>query len=93
MPLFRRNRAHGSTSQGSDLPSPLDATGRLRLQCWYCEEEIEYDGFDPCAVILVVNWADKEMEREQQFFAHAECFRQSGSGKDLYVLDPDFDPA
>ena len=68
----------------------LDAEGRLRLQCWYCREQIAYEGFDPCAVILVVNWGDKEQEREQQFFAHAECFRKSGSGTDLYVLDPEF---
>lgn len=66
--------------------------GRLRVACWYCEKEIEYSGFDPCAVILVTNWADEEQQGEQQFFAHSECFRKSGSGTDLYVLDEDFDP-
>jgi hypothetical protein len=69
----------------------FDAEGRLRLQGWHCKEQIAYEGIDPCAVILVANWGDKEREREQQFFAHAECFRKSGSGTDLYVLDPDFD--
>jgi hypothetical protein len=69
----------------------LDAEGRLRLQCWYCREQIAYEDFDPCAVILVVNWGDNEQEREQQFFAHAECFRKSGSGTDLYVLDPEIE--
>ena len=72
-------------------PSPFDSEGRLRLQCWYCQEQIAYEGPNPCAVILVVNWGDKEHEREQQFFAHAECFRKSGSGTDLYILDPDFE--
>ena len=73
-------------------PSPFDAEGRLRLQCWYCKEQIAHESPDPCAVILVVNWSDEESEREQQFFAHAECSRKSDSGTDLYILDPDFDP-
>jgi hypothetical protein len=65
----------------------------LRLQCWYCGEQIAYEGFDPCAVILVTNWAgpEKDKQREQQFFAHADCFRKSGSGEDLYVFDDDFE--
>ena len=45
------------------------------MSCWYCELAIEYHGFDPCAVILVANWADERSQREQQFFAHAECLR------------------
>ena len=73
------------------MPSPIDESGRLRVACWYCEEAIEYDGFDPCAVILVTNWAEESKQREQQFFAHADCFRTSGSGTDLYVLEDDFD--
>ncbi len=68
----------------------FDENGRLRLQCWYCGETIAYEGLDPCAVILVTNWTDEADQREQQIFAHAECFRRSGSGSDLYVLDPDF---
>jgi hypothetical protein len=64
------------------------ATGRAAVREPFA---IAYEGFDPCAVILVANWGDKEQEREQQFFAHAECFRKSGSGTDLYILDPDFD--
>lgn len=72
------------------MPSPVNAGGQLRLQCWYCEEEIEHTGFDPCAVIFVANWAQEGKEREQQFFAHAACFRKSGSGTELYVLDPGF---
>jgi len=76
-----------------DLASrAFDAEGRLRLQCWYCGEQIAYEGFDPCAVILVASWGDKENEREQQFFAHADCFRKSGPGTELYILDPDFEP-
>jgi len=75
-----------------DLLSRL-ATGDGTYQCWYCEKPIAREGFDPCAVILVANWADGPgHQREQQFFAHAECFRQSGSGADLYALDPDIEP-
>ena len=75
-----------------DLSSVFDDEGRLRLRCWYCEKTIQYVGFDPCAVILVANWADEGQKREQQFFAHAECFRKSGSGSDLYLFDEDFEP-
>ena len=67
-----------------------DAEGRLRVRCWYCEKQIAYEGFDPCAVILVTNWAEERRQREQQFFAHAKCFRESGSGTDLYIFEDDF---
>jgi hypothetical protein len=79
-------------SEDERLEPFTDEQGQLRVQCWYCEEEIRYEGFDPCAVILVTNWAGPDDEqREQQFFAHAECFTKSGSGADLSILDPDFD--
>jgi hypothetical protein len=87
MGLFRRKR------------HPLDeqvqralAEGRISYECWYCTESIEETGFDPCAVIIVANWIDEENQREQQFFAHAECFRRSGSGSDLYVFEDVFPP-
>jgi hypothetical protein len=80
MPLFRDQTA-----------SPYDEQGRLRLECWYCGLTIKYEAPDPCAVVLVANWGDAEAEREQQFFAHAECFRRSGSGQYLEILDPDSD--
>lgn len=75
-----------------DVPgvSHLDEQGRLRVQCWYCQREIEYAGLDRCEVIIVANWAEEGRQKEQQFFAHAECFRRSGSGSDLYVFDDDF---
>jgi hypothetical protein len=41
--------------------------------------------------VFIANWADEEDQPEQQFFAHAECFRRSGSGKDLYLFDDDFE--
>lgn len=31
---------------------------------------------------------DERRERSQQVFAHAECFRKSGLGTNLYILDP-----
>jgi hypothetical protein len=80
-----------TVSSVPERPGPFDAEGRLRLQCWYCGEEIAYEGFDPCAVVLVANWGDKEREREQQFFAHGECFRKSGSGNALEIFDADFE--
>ena len=58
------------------------------MQCWFCEQTVAYEGFDPCAVLLIANWADESRQQSQQFFAHVECFRQSGSG-DLYLLDPE----
>jgi hypothetical protein len=73
-------------------PSPYDELGWLRLECWYCSEEIEYSGFDPCAVIIVTNWDDEEKQSSQQFFAHGECFRRSGSGTNLYVFEADSEP-
>jgi hypothetical protein len=91
MPLFRRREQAKDTSRPAGVPSPIDPEGRLRLQCWYCGEEIAYQGFDPCAVVLVANWDDESRQREQQFFAHAECFRRSGSGEELHILEPDVD--
>jgi hypothetical protein len=87
--LFRRTRREEPSAE--EIPSPFDSQGRLRLQCWYCLDQIEYQGFDPCAVVLIANWGDKNRQREQQFFAHAECFRASGSGEELHILDPDFE--
>ena len=90
MPVFRRKQRTDKFEVPTNVPSPFDTGGRLRLQCWYCEEEIEYQGFDPCAVVFIANWGCEGHEREQQFFAHAECFRKSGSGSELHILDPDF---
>ena len=77
-------------TESPDSSRAFDEEGRLRLHCWYCNR-IAYEGDDPCAVILVASWGDEARERSQQFFAHAECFRKSGSGTDLYILDPDFE--
>jgi len=89
--LRKKQQAETASALPSNAPSPIDEDGRLRVQCWYCEKSIECRGFDPCAIILVTNWADEESQRKQQFFAHADCFRKSGSGSDLYALEPDFD--
>jgi hypothetical protein len=71
-------------------PTPFDDEGRLRVQCLYCAEGIAYEGIDPCAVVLVMNWGYED-EREQQFFAHAECFRKSAGGGYMESLDENFD--
>ena|ERR1700730_3866214 len=89
--LRRKQRTGTDSALSSNVPSPIAEEGRLRVQCWYCGKSVEYSGFDPCAVILVTNWADEGSQREQQFFAHADCFRRSGSGSDLYILEPDFE--
>ena len=89
MHLFGRKRR--SVRRHGDLPETFDADGRLRVACWYCGDEVRHEGFDPCAVVLITNWDDEAKAREQQFFAHVECFRKSGSGTDLYILEDDFD--
>jgi hypothetical protein len=48
----------------------------LDVMCAICGEEVQRGELDPCAVILVAKWLDPEdQQREQQFFAHAECLR------------------
>jgi hypothetical protein len=91
MPLFRRKRDDALSDATDRLLANLDAGGRLPVQCWYCEEQIEYEGFDPCAVVIVANWASDEKPREQQFFAHAACFRNSGSGKELFIFESEIE--
>ncbi len=91
MRLFR-HKSHGIDFDRDRLVErATDSKGRLRLQCWYCGDTIRYEGFDPCAVVLITNWDDPSRSAEQQFFAHAECFRRSGSGSDMYILDEDFE--
>jgi hypothetical protein len=67
--LFRRRETEPPDLEAA---SAFDEEGRIRLQYWYCEKQIAYQGFDPCAVVFIANWADEEEQREQQFFAHAE---------------------
>ncbi len=66
----------------------LDERGDLRIECWYCEQEIAISGVDPCAVALTTRWLEPDHSRmSQEFYCHAECFRRSGSGKNLHVLE------
>jgi hypothetical protein len=43
--------------------------------CAFCGETVEtLVGLDPCLLIVVGNWrGTEEAQREQQFFAHANC--------------------
>jgi len=46
------------------------------VMCAICGQEVETLGVDPCALVVVANWrAPSGQQREQQFFAHAECPR------------------
>jgi hypothetical protein len=56
--------------------------------CAFCGETVDtLVALDPCALIVVANWRGaEEAQREQQFFAHANCL--------LRLLHPDVaDPA
>jgi len=44
--------------------------------CAFCADTAEGGPVDHCALIVVARWRGAEPEqREQQFFAHAECLR------------------
>lgn len=71
----------------------------LEFQCCLCKKSIGPGeegprGFDPCALIIVASWAKaQEEQREQQFYCHFECFRQTlNDDGNLYIMDPDFSP-
>ena len=44
MALFGRKRDVSGSEIPPEPPSPFDSEGRLRLECWYCGEGIEYQG-------------------------------------------------
>jgi hypothetical protein len=46
------------------------------VMCAFCGEVAEGGPVDPCALIVVARWRTPGPDqREQQFFAHAECLR------------------
>lgn len=47
-------------------------------QCCFCGEGVIETAVDPCAIVLVGNWAGPEQEQaEQQFFCHVACFKKA----------------
>jgi hypothetical protein len=47
-------------------------------QCCFCGETINESAVDPCAIVLVGNWAAAAAEQaEQQFFCHVACFKKA----------------
>ena len=49
-----------------------------QYQCCFCGEAISESAVDPCAIVLVGNWAGPEPEQaEQQFFCHVACFKKA----------------
>jgi hypothetical protein len=46
------------------------------VMCAFCGQGVETQSVDPCALVVVANWrAPGDQQREQQFFAHADCLR------------------
>jgi hypothetical protein len=63
--------------------------------CAFCGEDAEGAEIDPCAVIVVARWREPaDRQREQQFFAHAQCLRDRlhpDAAAVADVLDPGWD--
>lgn len=48
----------------------------VEVMCAFCGQGVERRGVDPCALVVIANWgAPSAQQREQQFFAHADCLR------------------
>lgn len=53
-------------------------TLKHRYSCCFCGEAISQTAVDPCAVVIIGNWAASEPEQAaQQFFCHVACFRKA----------------
>jgi hypothetical protein len=49
-----------------------------RYQCCLCGEAISQSAVDPCAIVIIGNWAASESEQaSQQFWCHVVCFRRA----------------
>jgi hypothetical protein len=73
---------------------PIDLK-RLVYGCCFCEDAIEPNGVDPCALVLIGKWSGPEEEQDsQQFWCHVECFKGNLAPKivdDLHVGDATHD--
>lgn len=50
--------------------------GERRYQCVFCAKTIASGGLDVSALVLILKWDQPEaVQRTQQFWCHADCFR------------------
>ncbi len=71
-------------------------------QCCICKAAIKFEidaeakainleGFDPCVLVIVTSgFGPRDLQREQEFPCHIECFRKIVGDNDLYVTDSDY---
>jgi hypothetical protein len=66
---------------------------KIVYMCCLCTQEIERTDIDPCALIVVANWAGAEDEqRSQQLWCHGKCIEQAvdgAVGDDFFVTRVD----
>ncbi|MDP6542548.1 MAG: hypothetical protein QGH60_01070 [Phycisphaerae bacterium] len=68
----------------------------MNYQCCICNDAIadgaEGHRLDPCAIVIVTNLdSDRRDQREQTFYCHIECFRQTvGDDGVMYIMEKDF---
>lgn len=44
--------------------------------CCFCNMHIESDNINPCDLNILTNWdKEKDLQRNQTFWCHLECFR------------------
>lgn len=49
----------------------------LSFECLFCKQAIEPTAIDPCAVVLIANWEERNgPSHEQQFWCHGSCFQE-----------------
>ncbi len=72
-------------------------------RCCICKEGIKFeidseakainlDGFDPCILVIVTSgFGPRDLQREQEFPCHMECFRKVVGDDYLYIIQPDFE--
>ena len=67
----------------------------LDYQCCICKETVTKDTvspLDPCSLVLVSNIdLPRDVQKEQEFFCHRECFRRLINNDSLlYIMESDF---
>ena len=51
-------------------------TGERKYMCAFCAKSIAKGGIDVTAIVLILKWdQSKELQKSQQLWCHAECFR------------------
>lgn len=64
-------------------------------QCVFCAKRINKGALDVSSLILILKWdRPRDVQRTQQFFCHAECFRSrihESVTRYLFIFDEDSD--